>query len=517
MSDRNPFGRSNQDAKADELLGKLMSSLPFSDEAEKGMLSALIQDPTERMAEARLDVPADAFYHPSNRVVYETLLAFYDANRPIDLILLCEVMVGEGKIDQVGGQAAMSELFTYVPSAAHYRHYKAIVLQKWLARRLLKASAEVQGMVIDHEQAGLQQDDLALVSKAQEVFFAISPQSRTGDGGLEYKEVLGNVVDQVVNQLEHTAIIPENRVPFGFTDLDRRVWGYQRGQLVILAARPSMGKSALAKDIATHVSLGVGQYKEWQGPRWPHQKKKRVLYFNLEMTNEQHGTRDLVGGAGLDLQAMRYGMPVRGAQEALADRMKKIMGCNMRMYDAPGTSIQKMRAICRAQKRKHGLDLVVVDYLQLMHSESSRAKQNRQLEISEISTGLKEMAKELDCVVLALAQLSRTVEERKDKKPTLADLRESGSIEQDADVVMMLLRPAYYFEDAPKDEAWLILAKGRDVGIGEVKLRFDGPKTTFFSTTDSLMSNNEEKRETGYKSKPQASKGSRELDEAFPD
>jgi replicative DNA helicase len=235
------------------------------------------------------------------------------------------------------------------------------------------------------------------------------------------------------------------------------------------------------------------------------------------MTNKQHGTRDLVGGAGIDLQAMRYGMPVYGAQDALKERLKLIKDCNMRMYDRPGMSIQKMRAICRSQKRKRGLDLIVVDYLQLMHSESGRSKQNRQLEISEISAGLKEMAKELDCVVLALAQLSRSVEERKDKKPALSDLRESGSIEQDADVVMMLLRPSYYFDDAPKDESWLILAKGRDVGLGEIKLSFDGPKTSFASCGDSLMSNNEKKRETGYKSKPQKSKGERELDEAIPD
>ncbi len=508
--------------RADELLGKAIgASIPFSDEAEKGLISSLLQDPTERMADARLEVAAEAFHHEGNRLIYSTMLAFYDAGRPLDPVLLGDFLASSNQLEMIGGRAELAELFCFVPSAAHYLNYKAIVLQKWLARRLLKATADVQAMVMEHEAAGLQQDPLSLVSAAQELFFSITPQTKTGDGGLEYSDVLDNVLDLITNQLDHAAIIPENRIPFGFTDLDRRVWGFQRGQSVVLAARPSMGKSALAKDIACNVSSGMGHYTQWNANAWPHQKRKRTIYFNLEMTNEQHGTRDLVGGAGLDLQAMRYGFPVRGAQQALTERMKLIKDCNLRMYDRPGMSIQKMRAICRAQKRKKGVDLIVIDYLQLMHSETTRAKGNRQLEISEISAGLKEMAKELDCVVLVLAQLSRAVEERADKKPQLSDLRESGSIEQDADVVMMLLRPAYYFEEAPKDESWLILAKGRDVGIGEVKLRFDGPKTTFHSCTDDLMSNNEEKRETGYKSKPQASKkemaSRRELDDAIPD
>jgi replicative DNA helicase len=183
--------------------------------------------------------------------------------------------------------------------------------------------------------------------------------------------------------------------------------------------------------------------------------------------------------------------------------MRQVSGSKIRMYDAPGMSIQKLRSLCRARKRKFGLDLVVIDYLQLMHSDSKRAQNNRQLEIAEISAGLKEMAKELECVVLALAQLNRGVEDRKDKKPTLADLRESGSIEQDADVVMFIHRPWYYDKEQPETLAQLIIAKGRDVGIGEIELKFTGHLTLFESTTHNLLSNNAEKREGGYESRPQ--------------
>lgn len=494
----------------EQRLATLNRALPFSDEAEKGVLSCVLQDPEERLSECRIVLPKEAFYHDANRLIYEVLLDMLDKAKPIDPVSLTHVMRERDLLNKAGGAAAVSDLFTFVPIPSHFPFYLKVMREKLWLRRLIAADVLNLEEAFQHGMEASSEDVSELVSRAQERIFAITGEDDASDGGKEYDQVILDVIDSVQNQLENTAVIPADRVPFGFVDIDRRMWGAVRGQLIILAARPSMGKSSLAKDIAGNVSNGRGDYKEWWKEGWPHRAKKRVIYFELEMTNKQSGTRDLVGGAGLDLQAMRYGLPLREAHEKLHRRLRDIKDSNMRKYDRPGLSIQKLRAICRRQKRKRGCDLVVIDYLQLMTSESKRAKENRQLEISEISAGLKEMAKELDCVVLALSQLSRSVEDRKDKKPVLSDLRESGSIEQDADVVMMLMRPEYYFEGhEPKGQAILSLPKGRDIGIGEVELVFEAHYTRFSSLGEEprcLMSNNEDKREKGYASKPQACK-----------
>lgn len=494
---------------ADQLAGLNGFVPPFSNDAERGGLSCIIQDPEERLSEARLELLPEAFYHAQNRTVYEALLAMADRAVTINPMSLTHELRAMKALDKVGGPGAISELFAFVPIPAHWPWFLGTIKSKWLDRQTLAALVQGIETVRDREQNGTSAE--AALNSAQECLFNVKVSAQDGDGGKEYDEVLDEVIVGIMDQLDHVAIIPADRVPFGFVSLDRRMWGAVRGQFIVLAARPSMGKSALAGNIAGNVSRGTGDYVEWYGDDWPHRVGKRVIYFELEMTNKQSGTRDLVGGAGLDLQAMRYGLPLRDAHDKLGRRAREIKGSNMRKYDRPGMSLQKMRAICRRQNRKKKIDLIVIDYLQLMTSDSKRAKENRQLEIAEISAGLKEMAKELDCIVLALAQLSRSVEERKDKKPMLSDLRESGSIEQDADAVMFLMRPWYYDNDhQPKDQAFLILAKGRDVGIGEMELRFEDHFTRFTSLgmdgDRHLLSNDEEKRDGGYESKPQACK-----------
>ncbi len=493
----NPLPEKKEGKGVEDSLARLNRQLPFSDEAEKGLLSCLLQDPGERMVEARQHVPEDAFYHTPNRTIYRVIQMMADKNLPIDPVSVANVLRDMGELDKVGGSAAISELYTFVPIAAHYPYYSRVVLAKLALRKLIAFGAKCIERAHEHGKEEPDEEVGPLVAEMQEEIFAMTATAASGDGGQDYDSVLLDVADKVEAQLANAAVIPADRIPTGFTDIDRRVWGYVRGNLVILAGRPSMGKSALAKDIYGNVARGTGHYREWNDDaRWPHRVRKQVVVFNLEMTNIQSGVRDLVGGAGLDLQAMRYGLPLRGALDKLETRLRQIKGAPIRMYDRPGMSIQKMRSICRARKRKHGLDLVVIDYLQLMHSDSKRAQQNRQLEISEISAGLKEMAKELDCVVLALAQLGRGVEERKDKKPLLSDLRESGSIEQDADVVMFVHRPWYYHREGPDDGvAQVIFAKGRDIGMGEADLQFNGHFTTFESKTFNLLSNNEEKKE----------------------
>ena len=495
------------DMSTEELLARINRDLPASPEAEKGVISCMLQSPIERLSEARIHLPPEAFRQQGLQLIYRLMLEMLDKNLPIGPVEITHLLREREQLDKVGGAAELSDLFGFVPIASHFPYYMRILKEKLTLRCLIDAGIRTAYMAFEHGKEQNDEDVSQVVSMGQELVFAVNAEAATGDGGMEYREGLIRVLESVENQLNHTAIIPADRIPFGFTDLDRRVWGFVRGQLVILAARPSMGKSALAKDIVGNVGRGEGHYGEWNKDDWPHARAKRCLMFNLEMTNDQSQTRDLVGGAGLDLQATRYGLKVdRTWHEKLGARAKLLAKSNIRMYDRPGMSIQRMRAICRRQKRKNGLDLVVVDYLQLMSSESKKAQQNREREIAEISAGLKEMAKELDCVVVALAQLNRSVEERADKKPLLSDLRESGSIEQDADVVAFLMRPSYYFEDQPKNLALLILAKGRDIGIGEIELDFDGPKTTFSSTTSKLLSNNEDDRERRYQSKPQPCK-----------
>lgn len=481
----------------EDALVRVNRQMPFSDEAERGLLSCLLQDPAERVAEVRQDLPADAFYHLPAQLIYRAIIAMADVGHPIDYVTVANFMRDAGTLDRVGGSSALSELYTFVPISAHFSYYRRVVMNKWSLRRLIAVLAAGINAVHDYAKEQPDADVAPLIETVQEQVFALTSNTMTGDGGVDYDDVVHEVVNKVEAQLNNAAVIPADRVPTGFTDIDRRVWGFVRGNLVIIGGRPSMGKSALAKDIYGNVARGEGHYREWNDDaRWPHRRKKQVVVINLEMTNLQSGVRDVVGGAGLDLQAMRYGLPLRDAFNKLTARVRELMGSPIRMYDRPGMSIQKLRSLCRARKRKFGLDLVVIDYLQLMHSESNRAKQNRQLEISEISAGLKEMAKELDCVVIALAQLGRGVEDRKDKKPTLADLRESGSIEQDADVVMFVHRPWYYHREGPDDGlAQVIFAKGRDIGMGEADMQFDGHFTRFQSKTFNLLTNNEEKRE----------------------
>jgi replicative DNA helicase len=518
-------GKTQPRTATEDMLANINRQLPFSDEAERGLLSCLLQDPARYIAELRQDLKPEAFYHETiTRVIYSTLIAMSDKNVPIDVVTVSNTLRDMGMLDRVGGSSAISELYTFVPIAAHFPYYRKVVMGKWNLRKLIHACSEIIHRCYEHGKDEPDEDVAPLIDFAQETVFNLSGDVTTGDGGQEYAEVIDQVLVDVEKQLNEPAIIPSDRIPFGFCDMDRMIWGAERGQLFILAGRPSMGKSALGKDIYGNVARGEGDYHEWNGDldpetglvKWPHWGvKKRVLVINQEMSNKQSVKRDLVGGAGIDLQGARYGLSQRGAQDKLLSRHRQIWNSNIRMYDAPGMSIQRLRSICRSQKRlSGGLDLVVVDYLQLMHSDSKRAQGNRQLEISEISGGLKEMAKECKCVVLALAQLSRSVEERKDKIPIMADLRESGSIEQDADVVMFIHRPWYYHKEGPDDGlAEIHVAKGRDVGLGKIDLTFKGHETRFFSTTHRLLSNNDAERQSGYQSKPQPCKQKEEIQE----
>lgn len=481
--------------ETEDVLARLNRQLPFSDEAEKGVLSCVLADPESRLGELRLILPSEAFYHAPNRTIYTALQEMSAKGVPVDVVSASNWLRDQGLLERIGGASVLSELYTFVPITAHLSYYVKVMRGKWGIRQLLDKCGRIMMRAYDHGKENPDQDVAELFAFAQEEIFKLSSTVITGDGGEDHSDVIDRMLAKIENQIAENTVIPRERIPVGFTEIDRMVWGFVRGQLVILAGRPGMGKSALAKDIVENVSLGKAHYVEWDREKWQHRIKKRVMLVNLEMTNDQCVTRELVGGAGLDLQAMRYGQVNHKALEMLGRRAQEIYPQTVRMYDRPGMSIQNLRAIARMRKKLFGLDMVVVDYLQLMHSESTRAKGNRQQEIAEISAGLKEMAKELDVVVIALAQLNRNVEDSKSAVPSLSHLRESGSIEQDADVVMLIYRACYYDEEAAKDEATLIVAKGRDIGIGDVPLRFKGSQTRFESTTVNLFSNDESKRQ----------------------
>lgn len=489
----------------EDKLAALNRTMPFSAEAETGVLSCVIQDP-EKLAECRISLATDAFYHPPHRVIYSHLLEMMDGGQPIDPMTLTHILRDRGVLEKIGGAAFISELFTAIPSASHLAFYRSILDQKLLVRQLIHACAEG---IFRAQQHGMDATDDAdaMVAACQESIIALT-QKRDAEGTKAWQQILDGVVDELDAAFSNKGHIPLNRVATGFTSLDRRTGGLEGGQLVIIAGRPSMGKTSLAMNIVEHVSLGEGDYSQFNHPQLP------VLVFSLEMSGHSLGRRSIVGGAGVNLQQVKFGLGskdkgmLRGDQTRIAERVAKTRKAKIYVVEKPGISIQEARSRARVMKARFGIRLVVVDYLQLMTSTSQKAKGNRSVEIGEIANGLKNMAKELDIPVIALAQLSRKAEERKGAVPQMSDLREGGDIEQAADIIAFVHRPWYYDHDHPDPtEAKLILAKGRDIGIGEVPLEFIDNITQFNSLTDSLLSNDPEKQDAGYQAKQKPSSG----------
>lgn len=496
-----------------EPLARAWKSIPASDEAEKGILSCIFQDPAERLPDCRISLPIESFHFPANRMVYEILLEMLDAGQPIDVATVTHALRERHNLDKVGGPGAVSELFTFIPATAHWYHYKAILEQMLVLRKILKAAAESVAIVQECGRDDVDPDVDGVLATCQEKILALST-GRDSDGFKTWAQIQEEVINDIKDAFDNKGHIPHNRVATGFTSFDRRTGGLEGGQLVIIAGRPAMGKTSLVMNIVENVAVGAVQdqngywtksahYREFNHPPMP------VLVFSLEMSSKSLGRRMIVGGAGVNLNQVKFGLGSkdkgmeRGDQGRIADRTRALSDAKIYVVEKPGISIQEARSRARVMKARYGIGLVVVDYLQLMTSTSKKAAGNRSVEIGEISNGLKNMAKELGVPVIALAQLSRKAEERKGNIPQMADLREGGDIEQAADMVCMIHRPPYYDPDYHDEtEATLIIAKGRDVSTGEIPLEFIGPTTTFHSKTDSLLSNDPEKRDPGYQSKP---------------
>lgn len=476
---------------------------PCSEEHEMALLCGLLADPDKRLELCRQRVPVEAVYHPIHRVVYEVLLALADAGLPWDMPTVTNALRERGQLDKVGGPGEVSAYFAPLHWAmdTEWNFAMRVLIDKHLLRRLLAGCVEIMeacyacGSESDHGR-----DVAAVIELAESHVFEVGESLRNSQSGtfkrefIPQRQVLYNVVDQV-----HAILDPQNRgqimachVPTGFTDFDRMTGGLKAGQHIVLAARPAMGKTSLAMNVANNAALASMHYQD--GTKYLQPKKIAVI--TLEMSAEEIVTRELVGGAGIDMTTLRSGIGMRNDQQAdLARRTQELMRADIMWLDTPGIAIQEVASKLRRLKANHGLDLVVIDYMQLLKSNSRRARQSREIEIAEISSGLKALAKELQVPVISLAQLNRKAEERKNGRPELGDLRESGSIEQDADIVCLLWREAYYNDEADSRGATLIVAKHRGGPVGDVPLTWDGYKTQFMSTTFYLHSNNADHRQ----------------------
>lgn len=432
---------------------------PQNTDAEASLLGALLID-SDAIVKIADTINADDFYDPRNQRIYEAIAQLYEKHNPIDVLTLSDQLKNSGFLDFVGGAAYLTELTNYVPTAANVEQYAEIVAQKALRRRLIKASQEISALGYD-EQRNLRD----LIEEAESRLFEISQQHVKHDI-ISLETILGESFDRLDELHRDKGRI--RGIPTGFKDLDSVLAGLQPSDLVILAARPSMGKTALALNIAHNVALKATQ---------------PVLMFSLEMSKEQLVDRMLAMESGVDAWALRTGNLSDEDFEKISSAMGSLSEAQIYIDDTPSITVSELRTKARREAHQRPIGLLIVDYLQLMSGGGRYATDgNRVQEISEISRGLKGIARELNVPVLALSQLSRSVESRSPQIPQLADLRESGSIEQDADVVAFIYREEYYNPQAErKNITDIFIKKHRNGPTGGVELYFDKEKQRFRS------------------------------------
>jgi len=414
----------------------------------------MLISPREIIAECVEKINEEYFYFAAHQTVYTVLVELWNAGQAIDLITFTQVLRDRNLLESVGGVAAVTSLFTFVPTAANVTYYLEIVREKYILRQIIAACTESVRRAFD------EQDEVhGLLDEVEQKIFSV--------GEDRFKGQVLTMKDQVMEAIEAIEQLYERRggitgIATGFAELDRMTNGLHEGEMIVIAARPSMGKTALAMNIAEHVAIN---------------EKLPVAVFSLEMSSQQLVQRLLCSRARVNLQKVRDGFLAERDFPSLTAAASKLAESQIFIDDSASLSILELRAKARRLKAQKDIKLIVVDYLQLLRSTTRRAQDNRQLEISEISAGLKGLAKELKVPVLVLAQLNRQPEARTGGKPRLSDLRESGSIEQDADLVGLLVRPEIYEEDeearAEKaGEAELIIAKQRNGPVGEISLTF---------------------------------------------
>ena len=434
-------------------LGKIP---PHDIEAEQAILGSMLTDKDAVIAAIEV-LKEEDFYREDNKTIYSAILNLYNRSEPIDIITLKSELTAMGMFDKIGGFEYIVRLPEKVPTTANVEKYINIVKEKSELRRLIKTANEIIEQGYDPTE---NIDDI--MNNAEKKIFNIM-QDKDQKGYSPIKDVLVDTfteLEQLYNQKQHVT-----GVPTGFIDLDYKTAGLHNSDLVLIAARPAMGKSAFALNLATNAAVKANV---------------PVVLFSLEMSKEQMVNRILCSEAMVDSNKVRTGKIDDEDWIKLANTMGELSEAPIYIDDTPGISINEIRAKCRKLKLEKNIGMVVIDYLQLVQGSSKRSQGSREQEISEISRSLKILAKEINVPVIALSQLSRAPEQRPDHRPMLSDLRESGAIEQDADIVMFLYRDDYYNEDSEdKGLAEVILAKHRAGSTGTVKLVWLGNYTKF--------------------------------------
>lgn len=427
--------------------------LPQSPDAEQGVIGSFLLSPREvgGLCIERGVYPA-SFHIPSHGQIFAVLMEFWNAVTPIDFITLTKVLRDRNKLDQVGGAAFVTELFTFIPTAANASYYIDILLEKETLRRIITVGTEYAARSYDEQDMVPE-----LLAEFEKEVFAIRQQS--AGTRVTTKEAVMEAVEHIEKLYEARGSIMG--LPTGFHDLDQLIDGMHAEDMIVIAARPSMGKTALAMNIADHVAIDL---------------RKAVGIFSLEMSQQQLMQRMLCSRARVNLQRVRSGFLGERDFPNLTAAASKIVECRMIMDDAAGTTIQRARAVARRWKTEHDVALIIIDYLQLMRSGTARAQANRQQEVSEVSAGIKEMARELKIPIVVLAQLNRE-SEREKRPPRVSDLRDSGSIEQDADTIALLDREETRATDPEEKQrlegrATLNIAKQRNGPTGEIDMTF---------------------------------------------
>ncbi|MGO3891862.1 MAG: replicative DNA helicase [Paenalcaligenes sp.] len=450
---------SNTDTKLDYLRVP-----PHSIEAEQSVLGGLLLDNAawDRIADIVVD---EDFYRFDHRIIWQHITRLIGLARPADVVTVYESLSTAGKAEEVGGLQYLNALAHNTPSAANIRRYAEIVRERSMLRKLVTVADEISSAAFNPQGKEARQ----ILDDAESRVFQIAQEGSRGSAGfLEIQPLLTQVVERI-DELYHREGDSEiTGIPTGFVDLDRMTSGLQAGDLVIVAGRPSMGKTSLSMNIGEHVAIEQGL---------------PVAVFSMEMGAVQLAMR-MVGSVGLlDQHRMRTGKLVAEDWPKLTHAVQKVQEAQIYIDETPGLSGMEVRARARRLARQCGkLGLIIIDYLQLMSGNSG--SENRATEISEISRSLKGLAKELDCPLIALSQLNRSLEQRPNKRPVMSDLRESGAIEQDADLILFIYRDEVYNPDSPdKGTAELIIGKQRNGPIGTVRVAFQGASTRFLNYT----------------------------------
>ncbi|EGQ3775127.1 replicative DNA helicase [Staphylococcus pseudintermedius] len=439
--------------------------MPHSHEAEQSVLGAIFLDP-ELMSSTQEILLPESFYRGAHQHIFRAMMDLNEDGKDIDIVTVLDRLIQEGVVNEAGGPQYLAEITSNVPTTRNIQYYTDVVFKNAVKRKLIHTADSIANDGYNDEL------DLDTVLNDAERRILELSSTRESDGFKDICDVLGQVYDNAEQLDQNSGQTPG--IPTGYRDLDQMTAGFNRNDLIILAARPSVGKTAFALNIAQKVATHEDQYT--------------VGIFSLEMGADQLATRMICSSGNVDSNRLRTGTMTEEDWNRFTVAVGKLSRTKIFIDDTPGVRITDIRSKCRRLKQEHGLDMIVIDYLQLIQGSGSRASDNRQQEVSEISRMLKAIARELECPVIALSQLSRGVEQRQDKRPMMSDIRESGSIEQDADIVAFLYRDDYYnrgdgddddddggFEPQTNDENGeieIIIAKQRNGPTGTVKLHF---------------------------------------------